>query len=1756
MRRKRNLLSLIGLTIILVLGPMVYFGIIKPHKSTAAWFDDKWFYRKSVNITNSSGSALTDFQVSISIGTSANIAAGKMKSDCSDIRITDTNGKLLPHWIEGPCNSTTEATVWTKVPNIPTSGGTVYVYYGNPSATNTSSTTKTFIREITGVTGAWTFNEGVGTTARDYSGNNNTGTLGAGSLAPGWVTGMYGIGLSFDGSNDYVNVGNSASLTPSSAITISVWVKPSGTQNLYAGVIGNQTSSSGWILRYVGSNTLAVRAGDGSNQINAGSTGTTPSGSWTNVVFTYDGYKTTFYFNGIPETSVATSVRSIAYASNTTYVGSEALVSNRFFNGIIDEPRVYNRALTPAEVSDLYGTGSDRYGYVTTNYPGKELVRKWATTNPTSSLSSTEEQSKAPVAYWSFDEGQGTIAYDATSNKNNGTLGAGTSAPTWQTEDMCVSGKCLYYDGSNDYVSIPTTNFDSLGAMTISMWIKGENLNGAYIRLLQKSDTTGATKGFGIVTGGSNSKLVGFYQQNYVTAESNKRTAVTLNNNTWYHVAMTFSGGTTVTMYVNGVNSTEAVGGDGGISAGTGNNFAIGKKAGAASNSFKGFIDDVKIYPYARSAAEIKADYNARGTQKGTSARIGSKSVEILSEGLVGYWKMNEIGWTGTANEVVDSSGNSNNGQSKCAGTCSVPSTSTGKFGNGGSFDGTDDYVKITNSTSLNYSSQTTISAWVYNRETNSSRIPIAKGGYNTSGWYWWIDTTSWRVQLNTTSQNSAYSSGRTIPTNEWHHLTTVIDQTNSTIKYYYDGVLINTSTGTIQFSNNSSNSIYIADYIGSGTYAWNGILDEVRIYNRALSPAEVQQLYNWAPGPVAYYNFNEGVGSSAFDTSGNGNNGGWSGTGTHWAAGKFGKTANFDGSTDYIELPTTNLNFGTKPYTIEMWVNAHNYVTGADTRGTILSYFNDTHRIQLNNTNELYIEWYDGGAYPHYSYASFPLNTWKHIATKYNGTKVYVYIDGVEKYSTNVTNITPSGTKVTLGRQSYGTPARYYDGSVDDVRIYNYARTQKQIVEDMNAGHPAGGSPVGSQVAKYSFDEGYGTTLRNDISGGVSLSLGTGASAPSWSLDGKYGKALSFDGGGDFAYTANTALMAGAGQTYPSVSFSAWVNPTSSAVSKTIIHKNSEFRMTTDANSKPNCSIYAGGSWQTAAVGSTALTLNSWQHVLCNYDGANIKVWINGVNKGSQAETDQLTSFSSTALYIARDSTTAAGTFQGLIDDIKIYNYSLSADEIYTDFNRGSALILGSLSSGTGNTAPNTAASQEYCIPGDTASCSPPIGRWDFNEGVGSTAYDSSGNGNNGVLGTGSLAPTWAAGKIGKGLSFDGNDGAFVYTTIGNRGTQDFTLSFWVKTNANTYGYILSPNYYGSAGSWYVNYYGNSNGNMTAGAHFSGGTAGVQSNSIRDNKWHFIVAVYDRDNKILLYKDGVYYNSSASIAAYSSEVLGDNNTLSIGAQTSPPSGNFFSGLIDQVRIYNYARSPAQIAWDYNRGGPVAWYDFDECQGGTAHNRQPSTSNLDGTITIGPLGTQAVLGTCAIGTGSTAAWGNGSSGKFNASLNFDGTDDYVSLTSAINFSTATSWTVAGWFKRTGTSSSVESLVNNCYNNNCFGLSLTGSSLRWETGSPDWNRVSGYTLPTTWTFVTAIFSGSTGNWSVSWYKDGVFQSTTSSTYLFNTPSINYFGGPGTGGGAAINMDEVRIYNYALTATQIKILYNEGGAVRFGPSEGNP
>jgi len=131
------------------------------------WALPTWLYRIPITVNNGSGGELTDFQYYVDLNTISLIAAGKLQSNCADIRVTDSVGTSLPYWIQTSANqcNTGHTYVWTKS-TLASGDNTIYVYYGNSGATtaeNGNNVFDFFDDFNDGSIGAsWTTNAGLG----------------------------------------------------------------------------------------------------------------------------------------------------------------------------------------------------------------------------------------------------------------------------------------------------------------------------------------------------------------------------------------------------------------------------------------------------------------------------------------------------------------------------------------------------------------------------------------------------------------------------------------------------------------------------------------------------------------------------------------------------------------------------------------------------------------------------------------------------------------------------------------------------------------------------------------------------------------------------------------------------------------------------------------------------------------------------------------------------------------------------------------------------------------------------------------------------------------------------------------------------------------------------------------------------------------------------------------------------------------------------------------------------------------------------------------------------------------------------------------------------------------------------------------------------------------------------------------------------------------------------------------------------------
>lgn len=202
---------------------------------------------------------------------------------------------------------------------------------------------------------AYSFNEGTGTVANDLSGRGHAGTI---SGAVWTASGKYGQALSFDGVNDSVTINDAADLDLTTGMTLEAWVSPTAQNGAETVLFKEMTGAHAYLLYSYASSpagqpTTSVRRA-GTNFAASG-TATIPVNVWTHVAATYDGAALRLYVNGaLVGTTALTG--SIDATTGPLRIGGNS-VRGEWFNGLIDEIRVYRRALSQAEVQSDMNTG-------------------------------------------------------------------------------------------------------------------------------------------------------------------------------------------------------------------------------------------------------------------------------------------------------------------------------------------------------------------------------------------------------------------------------------------------------------------------------------------------------------------------------------------------------------------------------------------------------------------------------------------------------------------------------------------------------------------------------------------------------------------------------------------------------------------------------------------------------------------------------------------------------------------------------------------------------------------------------------------------------------------------------------------------------------------------------------------------------------------------------------------------------------------------------------------------------------------------------------------------------------------------------------------------------------------------------------------------------------------------------------------------------------------------------------------------------
>lgn len=443
---------------------------------------------------------------------------------------------------------------------------------------------------------------------------------------------------------------------------------------------------------------------------------------------------------------------------------------------------------------------------------------------------------------------------------------------------------------------------------------------------------------------------------------------------------------------------------------------------------------------------------------------ISGVATLYVNYGQQAWWKLDDASGTSAA----DASGNAHTGT-----LVNGPGWTSGILGGAVNLNPStqnNQYVQVSDSDTLDNTSQLTISTWVYPRVLDGQpRGVISKrvGSYNTNLAYSLFFYTGNKLYVDIEGMGDRFSSNTVFSTNQWYHVAVTYDGSlaaGQRVKLYVNGVLDTTASESSSSIPNCASDLTVGILnVGYG-YALNGIVDNARIYTHTLSAEAIAEQ---ARCPVGYWKFDENTGTTAADASGNGNTG-TRVNGPIWTTGgKFDGAISFDGSNDYVSVPApagSALKYVGGELTVSVWA----YIDPTETTGGYLvskmwnggGYRNYFLRVDPSRTVTFYI----GGQTSDWiaSTATLSPGAWHRITGTVDTAKVMtLYFDGVSVASKTYSGITtwvPTGgggdanlslaigTQYPYGSGWTGNTSMSFDGKLDSVCVFNQALVLSEV--------------------------------------------------------------------------------------------------------------------------------------------------------------------------------------------------------------------------------------------------------------------------------------------------------------------------------------------------------------------------------------------------------------------------------------------------------------------------------------------------------------------------------------------------------------------------------------------------------------------------------------------------------------------------------------------------------------------------------------
>lgn len=632
------------------------------------------------------------------------------------------------------------------------------------------------------------------------------------------------------------------------------------------------------------------------------------------------------------------------------------------------------------------------------------------------------------VGYWPFNGN----ANDESGNNNHGTV----YGPTLTT-DRYGNENCAYsFDGIDDRIFIGNDLLIQ-GDISISLWVKSSSTSGQII-------STGNRNSYriGKTDGGVD---CGLYLSD--ASDGHGAGAASTLSDEWNHIVLTYDRNNVKLFINNELKDVQPAEGDVFSNQAVYLNFGVYQYFGSNFHDwYNGLLDDVRLYDRAITDSEISELFHENDWANEPPV------------GLVGYWPFN-----GNAN---DESGNGNNGIVNGA------TLSEDRFGNPNKaylFTASNKNHITLNSTFGNFgTSNFTVSAWV-KKNLSSGTIFSKRTGGNRNYKWWEFGFDSFDVNESYTNHsNIIFDTNTTLQSNIWYHLVGVRDGT--TIKYYVNGNLYETNTTPLiqNIINTDNAEIGCWVYAGTPWGCFDGLIDDIRIYDRAITESEISELFHengWSNDIsndlVAYYPFN----GNANDESGNSNHG--TVNGASLIPDRFGNlncAYSFDGIDDFVEINTEVVNFETNDFTISYWLYINNFpesknqdIMGKREAGSWGNYFN----FSITTSGFVGLEINEATSEDRNvctTNSSIITQQWNKITLVRKGLNIEIYLNGQLSKSIvgNTIHNLNNTVDLVFGARYYNSNlVHFFNGGLDDIKFYSKALTKDEILYAYQKGIP-----------------------------------------------------------------------------------------------------------------------------------------------------------------------------------------------------------------------------------------------------------------------------------------------------------------------------------------------------------------------------------------------------------------------------------------------------------------------------------------------------------------------------------------------------------------------------------------------------------------------------------------------------------------------------------------------------------------------------